>query len=410
MIPKIVDAYRKAYSDLPSQIWMLSIALFVNRLGTMVLPFLTLYLTKTQGYTDSSAGYMISIYGVGSVIGAVVGGRLTKPLGAIRLQIVFLSLSVPLFILLPFCTTFVQFSSVLLMLSIACEGVRPANATAITQYSTPGQRTRSFALNRMMLNLGVSVGPVVGGLLITFNFVWIFVADAFTTAACAILLAYFFGFNRKGVSQTESLNEQRAVEAPSPFFDFPFMAYLSLIFITAVVFFQFFTTFPLYLNEFYGLSEFQIGLLFAINTVMVVLFEMLLVDYAKNWNLVLAVGWGSFLSCIGFGILPFSSLIWCAVLSMVVLTVGEMLAAPMSSSWVSHRAERGDTGAYMGYYTMSYSLAFIVGPAVGGIVYERNPALVFYLAIAVAVFVIAGFYALNKTLQREPELGEVDPA
>ena len=407
MILKIVDAYRTAYADLPLSIWMLSAAIFVNRLGTMVLPFLTLYLTKSLGYSDSAAGFMISLYGVGSVIGAYLGGKLTKSVGAIRLQVILLLFSVPIFIALPFCESLIYLSLTILTLSIFTEGVRPANSTAITQFSSPEKRTRSFALNRMALNLGISFGPAIGGLLIAYSFFWIFIADALTTAACALLLVYFFGFSGGSAQTNEdttSENKKENLPNQSPLKDINFLIYLSLIFVSAIVFFQFFTTYPLYLNEHYGLNEFQIGLVYAINTVMVVVLEMLLVEFIKNWNLILCVALGCFLTCIGFGLLPFGQSLWLCVFSMVVLTFGEMLNAPTSASWVSQRSESRDTGSYMGWYTMSYSLAFIAGPAIGGVLYEYNKATVWYLSIAVGFIVLIGFWLLNAKLQKEAAL------
>lgn len=410
MVHSIVAAYRKAYADLPAPIWLLSFAIFVNRLGTMVLPFLTLYLTKAQGYSDSMAGLVVSVYGIGSVAGAYVGGQLTKPVGPIRLQIILLLLSVPVFVVLPFCTSFGTLAAAIFTLSVFCEGIRPANATAITKYSTPHQRTRAFALNRTALNLGVSFGPAIGGLLISISFFWIFVADALTTAACALLLIRFFGLSANPTNFDESSHDSQAdlsnstSNSDTPLADPNFLIYLVLTFTCALVFFQFYTTYPLYLNEHYGLNEFQIGLVYAINTVIIVFFEMLLVERAKHWNLLVMVGWGSFLTCAGFGILPFSNSIAFCVLSMLIITVGEMLHSPMSASWVSQRSENRDTGKYMGWYTMSYSLAFIAGPAVGGFIYQTNKSLVWYVALALGALVLLGFLTLNKKLERDNEL------
>lgn len=404
MVTQIIAAYREAYSGLPTPIWMLSGALFINRFGTMVLPFLTLYLTKSLGFSNATAGFVVSIYGIGSVIGAYVGGRLTKPVGAIRLQVILLLMSVPIFVVIPFCTTFLSLAISVFLLSIFSEGVRPANATAITEYSSPELRTRSFALNRMALNLGISFGPAIGGLLIEFGFFWIFVADALTTACCAFALLYFFGFRTKSKFDSQATDSTATNESSnnnSPARDVNYLIYLFLTFACALVFFQFFTTYPLYLNEHYGLSEFRIGLIYAVNTIMIVFLEMLLVQRAKDWNLVLCVAWGCFLTCLGFGILPFSTAVWFCVLSAIILTIGEMLASPMSSSWVSQRSENRDTGSYMGWYTMSYSIAFIIGPAVGGLIYQSNKNMVFYLSMLVGILVLFGFLTLNKRLERE---------
>ena len=397
MISKIVQAYRDAYSGLPPQIWMLSFAIFINRCGTMVLPFLTIYLTKSEGYSDSAAGFMISIWGVGSVIGTYFGGQLTSRVGCVRLQIILLTLSVPLFVVLPFCKTYWQLVIAILLLSIVSEGVRPASSTAISLFSTLEQRTKAFALQRMALNLGFSFGPAIGGLLIRhISYFWVFVADAFTTLLCAVILAWFFGFGKRTKQETENSKQSNDLSRRSPTEDREYMMFLGLLLFCSFVFFQFHATYPLYLKDHYRMDEFQIGLLFAVNTTIIVLFEMVFVESVKRYSMLILIGWGCFLTCLGFGLLPFSNLAMFAVISMVVLTAGEMLSMPLSTSWVSKRSEGFDTGVYMGWYSMNYAAACIVGPAVGGLIYEYNKELVFHIGTVIGLFVLGGFYLLRK--------------
>ena len=101
MVRNVFRLYHRVYAGIPREVWMLSVALFINRFGTMVLPFFTLYLTSELGYQEAAAGRVLSWYGVGSIFGAFVGGRLVPAIGAIRLQIVALLLSVPLFLIIP---------------------------------------------------------------------------------------------------------------------------------------------------------------------------------------------------------------------------------------------------------------------------------------------------------------------
>ena len=408
MFSKITNAYRAAYSGLPPQIWMLSFAIFVNRCGTMVLPFLTIYLTESRGYSESAAGFMISFWGIGSVIGTWIGGQLTSRVGCVRLQIIFLMLSVPLFVVLPFCNTYWQLVLAILLLSIVSEGIRPASSTAISVFSTPELRTRAFALQRMALNLGFSFGPAIGGLLIRHvSFFWVFIADAMTTLGCALILAWFFGF-RKRSQQPEEIATTTPSESRSPTTDREYMIFLGLTLLCGLVFFQFHATYPLYLKDQYRLNEFQIGLLFAVNTTIIVLFEMILVEYVQRWQMLILIGWGNFLTCLGFGLLPFSDLVSFCVFTMVVLTMGEMLSMPLSTSWVSKRSEGYDTGIYMGWYSMNFALACIIGPAVGGILYEFNKELVFHLGTAIGVIVLLGFYWLQNRIPHDQNRAAVD--
>ena len=426
MLSRILRTYRAAYGGLPRDIWLISFALFVNRFGTMVLPFLMLYLTRELEFGEGSAGRLLSIYGLGAILGTYLGGKLTDRVGAIRLQIYLLLGSVPVFLVLPFCQTWTSVGIGLFVLSIFSEGVRPANSTAVAQMAPLELQTRAFALQRMALNLGFSFGPVIGGLLTTISFFWLFVADAATTFLCAGALIWFFGFNRNSSAAREngglaagqsSLSEQEAdrEEAPasvdSPWRDYRFLSFLGLLLVGSIVFFQFQSTYPLYLQDHYGLTNLGIGLVFSVNTLVIILAEMVLVEYVKRWRRLVIIGWGCFFSCLGFGILPFGQTVLFCVFSMLILTVGEMLSMPLASGWVAQRSRKGRQGWYMGLYSMNYSIAFLIAPALGGVIYEtqsirllyRNwggPELVWYISLIVGVLVLIGFYRLDKAGRR----------
>ena len=422
MFTKVLQTYRSAYGGLPREVWMISMALFINRFGTMVLPFLMLYLTRELDLGEASAGGLLSVYGFGAIVGTYCGGKLTDQFGAIRLQIVLLLCSVPMFLVLPFCTTWEAIASCLFLLSIFSEGVRPANSTAVAQLAPYELQTRAFALQRMALNLGFSFGPVIGGLLTTISFFWLFVADAVTTGLCAVALLWFFGFKRdlrgawnkekttdefesNGAAASEKF-ETSAVYS-TPWRDYRFLSFLGLLLVGSIVFFQFQSTYPLYLRDHYGLTNVGIGCVFAVNTLVIIAFEMVLVEYVKRWPLLLTIGWGCFFSCLGFGILPFGTTAIFCIVSMMVLTLGEMLSMPLSSGWVARRSRGGPQGGYMGLYSMNYSIAFMIAPALGGLIYEtesigwsgwrcRGPEFVWYIGMLVGIGVLIGFYVLEN--------------
>ena len=178
-------------------------------------------------------------------------------------------------------------------------------------------------------------------------------------------MGWYFGLGKRTNQEPESSPTKDEVNHRSPTADREYMMFLGLLLVGSIVFFQFHATYPLYLKDRYKLDEFNIGLLFAVNTTIIVLFEMVLVESVKRLPMLILVGWGCFLTCLGFGILPFSGLMTFAVLSMVVLTAGEMLSMPIATSWVSKRSVGYDTGVYMGWYSMNFAVACIVGPAVG---------------------------------------------
>lgn len=167
-----------------------------------------------------------------------------------------------------------------------------------------------------------------------------------------------------------------------------------------MVFFQFVSTYTLYLRDVYHLSSIQIGGLFAVNTLVIVAAEMLLIDFVKRWPLVRTIGWGCFFSCLGFGLLPFGSTFEFAIVAMLVMTLGEMLSMPLAAGFVANRAPAGAEGRYMGWWAMGIALAFVFGPMIGGTLYQLDPHWVWYVSLAVGVIVLAGFYLLPQVDSR----------
>ena len=192
MLHAFLTRYRAAYAGLPREVWLLSLVLFVNRAGTMVMPFLTLYLTSQRGMSEAAAGRMLSLYGVGGICGAYLGGRLCERIGAMRLQTIGLFLAAPCYFLVGQWQSWPGIAASILALSVLNEAIRPANATALTKLTTAANRTRAFSLQRLAANLGFSFGPAIGGFLAEFDFQLLFIVDALSTFFAAAALFCFF--------------------------------------------------------------------------------------------------------------------------------------------------------------------------------------------------------------------------
>lgn len=411
MIRQLGRLYYRVYSGLPAEIWMLSLALFVNRLGTMVLPFFALYAVQELHFSELSAGRLLSVYGVGSVCGVYVAGRLIHAVGAIRLQTLFFLLAVPTFLVVPLLREWLPVAGALFWLSFFADGTRPANNTAVAHFAPRGLQVRAFGLQRMALNLGISFGPAIGGLLTTVGFVWLFVVDAATTFLCALVLIWCFGFRRQVPAATSEESCHVETRPPaSPLKDRPYLAFLAGNLLTALVFFQFHVTYPLYLSDHYGLSKPTIGLIYGVNTVVIVLTEMLLLDVVRAWPLVRTIGWGAGLSCFGFGMLPWGHTVWFCVVSMLVITLGEMLWMPLATGWVAERSDRGDRGAYMSWYTMTYSVAAMVAPSLGGAIYQADPDGLWHASVGWGCVSLVGYTWLHRWVGSEARANADLPA
>ncbi len=173
-----------------------------------------------------------------------------------------------------------------------------------------------------------------------------------------------------------------------------------LLVVLGMAFFQVWSTAPLYLRSFYGMSERSIGLLLALNALLIVVAEMLLIRAVENYDRMKMVGLGAFLVCGGLAILPFGPGWMTAVGFMVVLTVGEMLSMPITNAVVAERAGVESVGRYMGVYTLAFSTAFVLGPIVGTAIYQNfGPQALWYGTGVVGIALAIAFAALSRPLR-----------
>ena len=202
----------------------------------------------------------------------------------------------------------------------------------------------------------------------------------------------------------EARESERPATRParSPWSDRPCVIALVLIAVQAFVFFQLLGTFPLYLNEQRGLPENVIGLLFAVNTVLIVLIEMPLIHRTEHLPPLLLIGVSSLFIGFGFGLMPYAFTITALVGSIVLWTIGEMLSAPMMTTWVSNRSDIRNRGRYMAAHGMCFSVAHIASPLIGMRLYERvGPDSVWHVCIVLGVVSFGGFVWLRHRTDAE---------
>lgn len=408
MIRTVLRVYRDSFSGLPRPVWLLSAALVVNRAGTMVLPFMSLYLVRERGMSTAQAATILAAFGVGSLVGSYSGGRLSVRFGPIRVQEASLILSGIGFLAVERLRGFEALVVGFFLMSVVSEAFRPASATAVVELAPDDKRIRAVALLRLAANIGMAIGPAAGGLLAAVGYRWLFVGDALTCWAAAVLLFRFL--HRYNAPQGEAAKKARADGMPPPWRDVPFVALMGITLLLAMVFFQVFATLPVYLNREYGLAEKDIGLLLGFNALLIVIFEMVLVRWLEKRDTASVVGLGSVLVCLGFAILPLGSAIWLALVSVSTWTVGEMLALPFSTGLVAQRSTGRGSGEYMGLYTSTYSIAFIAAPLLGFFVYETyGGEALWFGAGALAVPLWFGARWVGRRFRQEGGLRPASP-
>jgi predicted MFS family arabinose efflux permease len=397
MLKASIQLYRNAYSGLSQHMWWLAFVIFVNRCGTMVIPFLTVYLTHT-GYTLAQAGYVMGAFGIGSVLGGYIGGRLTDRFGHFYVQVFSLLLNGIFFIILGKMQSLFQITLCIFVLSTLGEAFRPANAAAIAAYSNETNRIRCYSLNRLAVNLGWAIGPAIGGILASMSYSLLFWVDGFTCIAASLLLYYLFAREKDGVTTLIKTNREKIVN--SAFRDKEFLAGLFYVFLVGLCFFQMFSIIPVYYKEQLHLDEAVIGWLLALNGLIIALVEMVLVYKLENRGRgVTYMIAGAFLIGLSFLILNSATLFAIAITSIVVITVGEMLLFPFVNNFWVNRSTEQTRGQYAALYTMSFSAALVLAPTLAAQVASFAGFSVLWLInFFLCCLAALGFYLLKKRI------------
>jgi predicted MFS family arabinose efflux permease len=276
-----LSQYKNAYSGLSRSTWLLSLVMLINRSGTMVVPFLTLYLTSTEmGYTISQAGFVFGLFGLGAFSGAFIGGKLTDKIGFYPVQLITLCGGGFLFFVLGEMKSYSSICLFTFLLSFVNEAFRPANSTAIAFYSIEENRTRSYALNRLAINLGWAVGSALGGVLAKMNYELLFWVDGSTNLLAALLLWIFLkpaNSSKKKFPKVYKQEIPRSKPVQSAYKDKKYILFILLTLFFASCFFQLFTNLSVYFKNELHFSEPLIGFLLALNGIIIALVEMVLI-------------------------------------------------------------------------------------------------------------------------------------
>ena len=395
MLTQTISLYKNAYGGLSRSTWWLALVMLINRSGTMVVPFMTMYMTQHIGVSISKAGFVMSLFGAGAVVGALIGGKLTDKVGSYYIQITTLIGGGIMFIILGQMHSYTAISICTFLLAFVNEAFRPANSVAVAHYSKQENRTRSYSLNRLAINLGWAVGGGVGGFIASYNYQLLFWVDGLTNLSGAVLL-YFVLAPSRNVA-TEVKIKQEKVVGKTAYQDSNYLIFIFLLFLFAMCFFQLFTTIPVFYKEQFHLSVFFIGLIMTMNGLIISLFEMITIFKLEGKRPLLHFI-SSGVVLIGIAYLMLNSPVmekWAlAMIIMLLFTIGEILSMPFMNSYFISRTSPHNRGQYAALFTVAWASAQAIGPFIGGLIAENYGYNTLWFAVGSACIFIALLYRL----------------
>lgn len=245
------------------------------------------------------------------------------------------------------------------------------------------------------MNIGFFVSPTLGGLLAMKSYSWLFWVDGLTSIAAGIFIVSFLkkpiqSGIKKGINQLKSTKH--------PYSDTTYIKFILFVTLYATLFFQFFTSFPLYFKEVYAFSERKIGMIMAINGLGVAVVEMFLIHYIQHrWSRFKFIGLGSLLLLSSFLVYLFPQHLVVVLSSIVLITFSEMFAMPFMSTFAMEKAPPDAIGQYAALYSMGWSLALILSPLLGSFIIEHYGYHALWLTLSGLAFTsFLGFRYLHQ--------------
>jgi MFS family permease len=372
----------------------------VNKLGSVVVPFLALYLTEERALSKAQTGLLISLFGVGAILAGLTGGMLADRYGrrchaasvAVRWRkrrrwaSAWLASSQSILALFTFLVGWLG------------EMYRPAVAALIADVVPPEKRTRAYGLLYWVINLGFAVAMMVGGLAATKSFLSLFLFDATTMALYGVLVFV-------KVPETRPDHRDAAPGTAQPglldvITDRTFLVFVLLIFGIALVMWQTGTSAPMDMTA-KGLSKSTYGTLFAINGVLIALLQPRMTSWLapKPRAAVLAIS--ALVFGLGFGLFGFVSSVAGYAVGIAIWTLGEIAHLPTSNTVVADLAPTALRGRYQGVYSMAWGFASVAAPIVGGAVLDGPGSKTLWVGCGLLMVMVGGCHlAIGPAVRR----------
>jgi MFS family permease len=390
---------RQLFNEYPRQFWILVAAMFIDRLGgALLFPFFSLYITKKFNVGMTEVGILFGVFAGSGLISSLMGGALTDRMGRKGILIFGLVMSALSAVLMGLMDSFVPFIIVTVVVGLLADVGFPAQQAMVADLLTDEKRAQGFGILRVVANLAVTFGPMIGGLLAARSYLLLFIIDAITSMITAGVV--YFALQETRAAPKEDAPQETIGQTFAGYFrvlkDSAFTWFIVASMLMVLVYMQMNTTLGVYLRDVHGISEQAYGYILSLNAAMVVLFQFPITRRIVRYRPMSVMVVGTLLYAIGFGMYGFVSLYIFFLLAMAIITIGEMLVSPVSQAIVARLAPEDMRGRYMATYGFSWVIPSAIGPLLAGLTMDYiDPRWVWYAAGLLGVIAAGAYYYLE---------------
>jgi MFS family permease len=392
---------KKVYNEYPRAFWIYNIIVFIDRLGGFMLyPFFALYLTQKFDIGMSTVGILFAVFSITGMIGSALGGALTDRMGRKVVIVASLILSSLSALGMGLAPTMGIFVAVVVVVGTLSSIGHPAHEAVVADLLPPDKRAEGYGIIRVVFNLAVIIAPPIAGLLIANSYLTLFIVDAIISliSVAIVILALPETKPQASAHAKPETMKQTFAGYGRVFKDTPFVAFIGVTVMMTLVYMNMNSTLGVYMRDQHGMPEINFGALLSLNAVIVVLLQFWVARRLEKYKPMLMMAAGSLLYAIGFAMYGVVSGIVLFALAMIIITIGEMIVSPFQQSVVASFAPEDMRGRYMAVSSLSWSVAFTIGPYFAGLILDSaNPGALWLLCGGIGILATLGFVALNKT-------------
>lgn len=365
----------RPYLNLPTAVLILCFGSFVNRAGSFVMLFMTIYVSEHLKFGVTFAANCFGAFGIGSIIASMVGGQLADRFGRKVIMLLAICGGITSILLMSAAATRAEFLILMFTFSVTMEMYRPAASAMMGDLVDSKERPHAFGLMYIAFNLGFAVAAPVGGFLAERSFQWLFWGDALTTAVYGLIITFFIRetLPRKGAA-SETADEAFVSWTDAVrhiLSDTTFLLFSFAVLLTSVVFMQAFSTLPMHLSQLQYSKE-QIGLLLSVNGILIVFCQIPLTHLLNRFHRVLVILTGELLIAAGFGLTTIAES-WPVILATITIwTIGEVVQAAFKQSMVADLSPPAMRGRYMGVFGLCHAVGLTFGAPIGGWILQHH--------------------------------------
>jgi MFS family permease len=392
----------RSIGELPRAYWVVWIGTLINRLGAFFVSFIALYLTTSRGLTVREAGTVMSLFGLGSMGAGPLGGVLADRVGRRATMLIGLFGGSAAMLGLGFAQRPVVIAANALLLGLISDLYRPAVHAMVADLVPPERRLAAYGHLYWAVNLGFSLAPILGGLLVRRSYFLLFAADAATTFVYGLIVL-------SSVRETRTIVATVGPAGPPSGLaevlrDRVFVTFVGLSFLNNCIFLQVGTTLPIDAAA-HGTPASTYGFVISLNGILIVLLQPFSQTALRPYRRSRVLAAAALLTGTGFGMYAFaSSAAWYAA-GVVLFTLGEIAATPATSSIVADLAPSHMRGRYQGVFLLSWGLATFLAPSIGAELLARaGSAALWGGCFALGVLVALGHLAIANARRRRLEL------